>query len=149
MEIMSGKVEQRGLTLLEVLVALAIFAFGMLGIAGLQAASMRGNATSIKMTTAVQLASQRVEELLNTAYDDDDLADAQDDGAGGLDNDTQTSADHSELGVQAGDVGRTYDLFWNVVDDSPMDNVKTIRVIVAWQDQERTKRVALNAIKRR
>jgi type IV pilus assembly protein PilV len=140
---------ESGLTLLEVLVAMAIFAIGLLGVVALQTTAMQGNATSIKMTRAVQLAGEQIESLLTLDYDNGLLVDTSGNGEGDLNAHAAGSADHSRLGVRAGEVGPTYDIFWNTADDMFMTNTKTIRVIVAWQEEGRTKRVSMDHIKRR
>jgi type IV pilus modification protein PilV len=47
---------QHGFTLVEVLVTVVILAVGLLGLAGLQAVSMRNNHSAYERTQAVQLA---------------------------------------------------------------------------------------------
>ncbi|MGE0498229.1 MAG: type IV pilus modification protein PilV [Ramlibacter sp.] len=49
---------QRGLSLIEVLVSLVIFAFGLLGAAGLQMATLRSNQFASSSATAVALARE-------------------------------------------------------------------------------------------
>lgn len=54
---------QKGFTLLELLVALTIFAIGLLGVAGMQVTGLRQNATSHGRTTAAALATGILEEI--------------------------------------------------------------------------------------
>lgn len=54
---------QKGFTLLELLVALTIFAVGLLGVAGMQLTGLRENATSQARTTAAALATGILEEI--------------------------------------------------------------------------------------
>jgi type IV pilus assembly protein PilV len=51
-------IHQKGLSLIEVLVALIIFAFGMLGVAGLQVATLKSNKFAASSATAISLARE-------------------------------------------------------------------------------------------
>ena len=133
-----------GLTILEILAAIAILAFGLLAVATMQASSIKGNSQAIDTTEAMTLAQDKVEELMRLPYDDpDDSHDPLDDDSGsagtaGL-NDTVDGggtviADGSELAVY-----NRYDIYWNVAEDQPVNNVKTVRVIVVWTYKGRQK----------
>lgn len=52
-----------GFTLIEVLVALSIFAVGLLALAGMQVTAMQGGTTSQRITAAVALADGIVENI--------------------------------------------------------------------------------------
>jgi len=54
---------RRGFTLIEVVIGLLILAVGLLGIAGMQITSIKGNSFSANMTQASILAQDRLEEL--------------------------------------------------------------------------------------
>ena len=114
-----------GLTLIEILAAIAILAFGLLAIATMQASSIKGNSQAIDTTEAMTLAQDKVEELMRLAYDHADLGDDDADGTVGL-NDT-TGADGSEAAVDP-----RYTVYWNIAANQPVNNVKTVRVIVVW-----------------
>lgn len=55
--------EQRGLSLLEVLVAIVILSLGLLGMAGLQAASLRASQGSFYRAQAAQYADDMAERM--------------------------------------------------------------------------------------
>ncbi|MDY6836475.1 MAG: prepilin-type N-terminal cleavage/methylation domain-containing protein [Thermodesulfobacteriota bacterium] len=55
--------DNRGFTLLEILVALMVLSIGLLGVAGLTTGIMRGNLLSSRMTTATTLAQQKMETI--------------------------------------------------------------------------------------
>ena len=59
-----------GFTLIEVLVALSIFAIGLLALASMQITSLRGNANSQQLTVATALAEGTLEGLLSRAVSD-------------------------------------------------------------------------------
>lgn len=58
----------KGFTLLELLIALAVLAIGLLGIAGMMISAIQGNAFGGKMSMAENLASQRLEFFKNLGY---------------------------------------------------------------------------------
>lgn len=53
----------KGFTLIEVLVAITIFAIGLLGLAGMQVTAIKGGSTAQRVTTAVALADGIVENI--------------------------------------------------------------------------------------
>ncbi len=54
---------QRGLSLIEVLVAVVIISLGLLGMAGLQASSLRGSQSAVYRAQAAQLAADMAERM--------------------------------------------------------------------------------------
>ncbi len=58
----------KGFTLLEILVALTLLTVGLLGVAGLTVGVMRGNRYSNIVTTATTLAQDRMEKIRNRGY---------------------------------------------------------------------------------
>jgi len=102
-----------GFTLLEVMIALVILSVGLLGLAALQLVSIKNNAFSSEMTYATMLAQQHAEILKSRAFTDSDLT------AG------QHSATGSSKGVQ-------YTVAWNVTDNTPDTDMKTINLTVQW-----------------
>jgi prepilin-type N-terminal cleavage/methylation domain-containing protein len=153
-----------GLSLLEVLAAIAILSFGLLAVATMQGSSIKGNSQAIGTTEAITLAQDKVEELMRLSYNDADLTDTDNDGTSqdanddGVDevgpdlnfglNDTEDGggtviADRSELKVN----GSRYDLYWNIAVDEPIANVKTIRIIVEWSDRGAQKSAVVDFMK--
>lgn len=61
---------EKGFTLLEVLVALTIFAVGLLGVAGMQITAMKESTTAYLHTAAASVAQSVMEEIL--AYSQED-----------------------------------------------------------------------------
>jgi len=116
-----------GYTLVEVLVAISIFAIGMLAIAGMQISGIQGNATAASLTGAVNWAADKAEDLLARAYDHADL----------------NSGNH---GPETEDTGR-YTVSWTVTEDAPVNHVKSIAVQVSWLDRGRPKSMVLNYYK--
>ena len=64
---------QTGYSLVEVLIALAVFSVGILAVASLQITSTNGNALARKVTEATAAAKSHIEYLTTLAYDHNDL----------------------------------------------------------------------------
>ncbi len=146
---MNSPKKEAGFTLMEILIAIAILAFGLLAVATMQAWSIKGNSQAIGITEGITLAQDKIEELIGLGYNHADLSDTDNDGTNqdanddGVDevgpdlnfglNDTDAAADHNPP-----DVGR-YKIYYNIAVDEPINNIKTIRVIVQWTDRRATK----------
>ncbi len=117
----------KGFTIMEVLIALAVFSIGILAVASLQVSSRLGNRSFEDITHATHVLDDVVESFLNLPYHHSDLNDTDADGTGGLDNNTGPTADGSTVLFN-----NRYNVFWNVALDSPVNDTKTINVIVTW-----------------
>ncbi len=106
---------QKGFTLLEVLVAAVILAVGILGVATMQISSIQGNSHGRQISEATNVISDRIEELLALEYDD---------ASGLLSPDPDKDPDHGPVTVG------NYIIWWNITIDHPIKNTKTIQVIV-------------------
>lgn len=102
-----------GFTLLEVMIALCILSIGLLGLGALQLVTIKGNAFSSEMTYATMLAQQQAEILKSYAFTDSNL----------------TAGDHSAIGSSK---GVQYTVAWNVTDNTPDTDMKTINLTVQW-----------------
>ena len=149
---LGGILQQEGYTLVEILIAIAILAFGLLAVATMQVTAIKTNAIARGISQGLTLGQTKVEELMNLAYsalNDTDLdgtdEDADDDGIDddggnfGL-NDTGNDSDNEEQN------GR-YTIYWNVAVNEPVISSKTIRVIVTWTEKGRNKRIKLDFVK--
>ena len=147
-----GILQEEGYTLIEILIAIAILAFGLLAVATMQVTAIKTNAIASGISQGLTLGQTKVEELMNLAYsalNDTDLdgtdEDADDDGIDddggnfGL-NDTGNDSDNEEPN------GR-YTIYWNVAVNEPVISSKTIRVIVTWTEKGRNKRIKLDFVK--
>ena len=64
---------ESGYTLIETMIAIAIFAIGFLAIASLQIAASKTNRAGSDYTQATTIATDRMERLMNLPYGDGDL----------------------------------------------------------------------------
>jgi type IV pilus assembly protein PilV len=101
--------ESRGFTLLEVMIALVIFAIGLLGLAGLQVMAIKGNSFGQQMTVASTLAQNQLEALRESA--------------GSLSDGNDTVTDQN---------GITYTRNWVVAANQPQANMDTVDITVSW-----------------
>ena len=138
----------KGFTLIEALVALGVLTIGILTMYTMQTGSIRGNFRASQISTAAAWAAVRMEQLSALAYNDSQLDDVTIDGTGqdsngngiddddegnntdgianfGLDQNTTATADHT---LTNGPIGFT--MYYNVAVDQPIENMKTIRIIV-------------------
>jgi prepilin-type N-terminal cleavage/methylation domain-containing protein len=105
-----------GFTLIEVLVAISIFAFGMMGLAAGAITITRANKTAQFHTMGTALAQEKLEQLKATVVASVSTCSASCD-----------ATPPSYLGV-------TFTRTWTTVDNSPQTGLKQITVTVAWTD---------------
>lgn len=60
--------KQNGFTLLEVLIAIVILSIGLLGLSAMTISTIRGLSISEDMTTATNLAQEKMEDIKNMVY---------------------------------------------------------------------------------
>ena len=146
---------EQGFTLLEITIAIAILSIGLLAVATMQTTAIKGNARAFGITEGITLAQDRAERIARLAFNDAILNDGAgtNDGSAGLDdnpndatNPLPDQADPSNP-ILVGGVGRPYNVYWNVADDWPIANTKTIRVIVLWTDKGAQKRASVDVIR--
>ena len=97
------KINNQGLTLIEVIFALSIFAIGILAVSTLAISSVNSNASSRRLTEATTLAEDRLERLMTLPYDT--ISDGQTNDSG-------------------------YNITWTVLEDDIIDKSKSITVTV-------------------
>ena len=114
-----------GFTLIEVLLALTIFAIGILAIAGLQIKSINQNSAARLQSEATTVAVDCMERLMSLPYEHPQL----DEGSG----------------VQQDQVG-PYTVFWEITDESPISWCKTIDVWVT-SNNPNSEEVRINFIR--
>ncbi|MCJ7663971.1 MAG: prepilin-type N-terminal cleavage/methylation domain-containing protein [Desulfobacterales bacterium] len=112
----------KGMTLLEVAIALFTLAIGLLGLAGLQLVALRGDTLGHQATLATTLAKTKMAEL-QKAEQLTDGADQYIDKANGM----------------------TYDRQWSVNHDVPQPEMAIVRVRVSWRGELADRAVMVSA----
>lgn len=70
--------DNRGFTLIEILVAMIVLSIGLLGVAALTGGIMSGNSFSSQLTTATTLGQDKMEEIMRLGYSGMPLVDTED-----------------------------------------------------------------------
>ena len=123
--------QNSGFSLIEVIIALAIFSIGIVGLYAVQTRTISQNYTSSRITTAVTWASDKAEDLLGHNYKD--LTDGNGNGVAGLSDTNPNCAPGNAVdGCEVSPDG-IYTLQWNVAENRPVYRSKIIRVIVTSQ----------------
>lgn len=107
------KRDQRGFTLIELMVAVVIMAIGLLSLAGLQGTAIQGNRQGNMISQATVLAEDRIETIRNTDYD--------------LVNDTTFPSAIENF-------DNVFDRTTLIETDVPLVGLKRITVTVQWND---------------
>ena len=105
--------ESRGFTLIEIVVAIVMLAFGVLASASLTAALMASNRGVTNRTRAVETLRHKVEDLESVIYPQ--IVNG---------NDTATVG------------GVTFNRSWTVAANTPAANTKTITLTITWTDRQ-------------
>lgn len=116
--------KEGGFTLLEIIVAISILTVGILAVASMQIASIRGNAFARGTSEGTSWAVDKIEKLVVLPYDNADL----------------DAGSHGPVNQ-----GR-YRIEWSVTEDTIIANTKTITVTVEWEDHGVTKSVSMQRV---
>jgi prepilin-type N-terminal cleavage/methylation domain-containing protein len=116
--------DQKGFSFMEVVIALAVFSIAIVALYGLQTRTITQNFAASRITTANTWASEKLEVLMALKYDDVKTA---------------TVSEKSPDGV--------YTVLWNVIEETPLPNTKTVRVVVTSPRGGTGNRVELEYIK--
>jgi len=99
-----------GFTLIEVIVAISIFAVGLLAVAAMQTSAIRVNSSAGQITTLSTWGVDKLEELMALPYTDPQL---------------QAAGNPFQETTSDG-----YNVTWNVINNSPVQNSTLIRITV-------------------
>ncbi len=108
-----------GFTLMEVLIAIAVFAIGMLAVGSMQISAVNNNFAARMRTEATILASEKMEELMSLENYDDPLL-----------------SDVTHIWPDPVDPDAIYCMEWEVAEDYPLASTKTITLSVRWTENE-------------
>jgi type II secretory pathway pseudopilin PulG len=141
-----GQVEgSQAYTLLEVLFAVFILTTVLLGLAGMMPILIRTNSFSDLTDTAVNLAQDKLEELKSAFPASSVLADANNGNNGDLE--STSNFDYQQSNIDGlGRPGGIYTRTWNIADNTPSAGMKTVVVIVSWNDPLGSHRVSFRTI---
>ena len=102
--------KEEGYSILEVLIAISIFAVGMLAVAAMQTSAIKVNSTAGQISERATWGQDKMEELLGLPYDDPDL-----DASGNPHQETTSDG---------------FTVQWSIIDDDPVSGTKRITVTV-------------------
>jgi len=103
--------KDEGFTLIEVIVAISIFAIGLLAVAAMQTSAIRVNSSAARLTELNTWGMDKLEQLMALPYTDPQLQ-----AAGSPFQETTSDG---------------YNVTWNVINNSPVQNSTLIRITVA------------------
>jgi len=122
-ETQMGKLKKEdGFTLIEVLIAITIFAVGLLAVAAMQTSAIKMNSTAGKLTNLSTWGMDKIEELSALPYTNPWL-----EMAGNPGNPPPATDSAGNTHVQ---VSGDYTISWTVIDDNPLTSTKNITVTV-------------------
>jgi prepilin-type N-terminal cleavage/methylation domain-containing protein len=104
---------QKGASVVEIMVALVIFGIGVVAAARMLPQSSAHTTRSRNRTIAVNMAQEKVEELMADGYKDADL----------------TAGDHDDPGNP---LSIHYSRSWSITDNTPVTGMKAISVTVTF-----------------
>nr|WP_319392831.1 prepilin-type N-terminal cleavage/methylation domain-containing protein [uncultured Desulfobacter sp.] len=131
-----------GFTLIEVLIALMVFSFGILSIGMMQLGAIGGNNFANQLTEATVFGSDQIEQMLSWDYDDDRLDSTNNNAYTLPDGTTNYTAD----GHQA-DSDNVCHAYWQITDNTPVTDSKTIDITVFWNRKGDLKSFSLSVVK--
>lgn len=136
------KIDDSGFTLIEVLISLFIFMVGILGVGMMQLTAIKGNSVANRISEATTFASDLTERMMLWDYDDPQLSE---------DNNVTYTLWNGEDFISDGHLSApangNYDAYWEVIDNTPQPDSKTIDLSVIWVDKGVQKTVQLSTVK--
>lgn len=120
-----------GMSLVEIMVAMVILSFGLLGVAALQVRAITEGSGGQHLSNASAIARNRIEELSRVAWD-----------ATALDNSLGVWSATTDVTAQDQTYARSERISWDVANAANVA-IKTIEVRVNWDDTKRQNRQVL------
>ncbi len=125
--------DQKGFTLIEIVVASFILVIGMSMIGAVIMGVVKKNFLSLNHTQAVIMAQNKIEELLNEGYHSSNMNDGYYENPL---NPTNESGDSIGIFYQ----------YWNIEDVNPIEKAKLLTSIVEWEDADGEMRSVILAV---
>ena len=123
---MSGLRNNKGFTLVEIMIAVFILVIALLGLISVTVMVIKGNSFSKTMTTATTLAEGKMEQLKNTG--------------------SASKIGYDTLAGGTDTVESIYTRTWTVTGNTPAAGMKTAEVKVEWKWQNVDRNVTLRGI---
>jgi prepilin-type N-terminal cleavage/methylation domain-containing protein len=133
---------EKGFTLVELLIAMVILGIAFMGLANMQISCINSNSNAGRLTKAIILAQDKMEEIKSLNPGHPDLADTNPGNNGNLRQSIEPrDSDHRESQIEIKGENTqsvpdldydSYTRIWNVADDTPFPGRKTVVVIVTW-----------------
>jgi len=163
------EIKDRGFTYTEVLIALLIVVIGFIMIFNLSFIAVTFGNFNKDVVAAKEISNALIDSLKELPYSDtllmDDgdtndlknisnpdhiiiLAGRDDDGDGAIDEEIYNRVDDDDDGLIDEDL-KKFSVVLNIADNQPLENTKTISVIVYWHYRKVLRKVVMTAIKRR
>jgi type IV pilus assembly protein PilV len=115
---------EEGFTLIEIMIALLVMSIGLTALAAVQISAIRGNAFSKRMTTAVSIADEKIEQIKSIPY------------ANIL----------SESSIQITQSNMNFTRQVTVTNNSPLPNSRKVEVVVTWSEGSKSHSVPITTI---
>ena len=132
MEKSSNNKRDQGFTLLEIMIGIAIFSVGIMGVAAMQTTATTANSLAGKATSDLSWAIDRSEALLGLPYDHELLtAGTHSVAVGNLTMSTDGIDNDSDGQVDEAGEGGNINIEWRVTDNLPVNNTKTVDITVS------------------
>ena len=123
--IIDEKNGQKGFSILEVVVSIAILSIGIMAVAAMQTSALRGTNLAKRLSTDAIGAQDIIERVVSVPYDDPNIVDTNANGLAGLNDEGNGVADFF-----VNNPVHNYTVSMNIADNEPENNTKTVRVIV-------------------
>lgn len=115
---------QRGVGLVEIIIALVIFAIGISAAIRMLPVSNTATSRARNVTIATNLAQEKIEELMGSQFNSTDLS----------------AGDHND---PRNPLERHFTRSWNVIDNNPMTDMKRVTVTVSYNTASKDSTVVL------
>jgi prepilin-type N-terminal cleavage/methylation domain-containing protein len=124
--------DQKGLSLIEVMISIVVLSFGLLGVAAMQVTAIQVNSVANKITSSSTILQDKIETLMSLPFNHADLSDVTDPGL---------CEEHIEPSPPTG-----YAVFW-CVDADVNGTEKTIDLRATWLEAAKTKSFTLSFVR--